>query len=54
MATKQTKEKSTEWNVGQPFTFPVIRTRIQPAANQAVDEAMRRSLKGKASRRKKQ
>jgi len=53
MASKQTKEKSTEWNVGQPLTFPVIRTRIQRAANRAVDEAMRGSLKGKASRRKK-
>jgi len=53
MASKQIKKKPSEWNVGQPLTFPVIRPRIQRAANRAVDEAMRGSLKGKASRRKK-
>jgi hypothetical protein len=53
MAKKQTKQKSTEWNVGQPLTFPVLRPRIQQAANQAVDEAIRGSFNGTRPKRKK-
>jgi len=52
MATKQKKEKATEWNVGQPINFPVIRPRIQRSANEAEDEAIK-PFQGKLSKRKK-
>jgi hypothetical protein len=53
MVSKHRKEKTTEWNVGQPLTFPVIRPRIQRAANEAMDEAIKGPFQGKLSKRKK-
>jgi hypothetical protein len=53
MTRKKTKQKSTEWNVGQPLTFPVIRSRIQQAANRAVDEAIGAPFSSNRSKRKK-
>jgi hypothetical protein len=53
MANKHRKEKATQWNVGQPLTFPVIRPPIQRAANEAMDEAIRGPFQGKSSKRKK-
>jgi len=52
MATKQRKEKATEWNVGQRLMFPVIRPAIQRAANEAMDEAIKGPFQGKLSKLK--
>jgi hypothetical protein len=53
MTRKQAKEKPTPWNIGQPLMFPLIRSNIQRAANQAVDEAMGGPFQNKRSKRKK-
>jgi hypothetical protein len=53
MVGKHRKQKATEWNVGQPLTFPVIRPRIQRTANETMDEAIRGPFQGKSSKRKK-
>jgi hypothetical protein len=53
MVSKHTKEKTTGGMSVNHSTFPVIRPRIQRAANEAVDEAIRGPFQGKSSKRKK-
>jgi len=53
MERKQTKEKPTPWNVGQPLTFPVIRANIQRENLEPCMIPSRESFHGKQAKRKK-
>jgi hypothetical protein len=50
--SKSARNRSTEWNVGQPLAFP-NNGNFERAAREAVDEALRGPFKTKGSKRKK-
>ena len=50
--SKAARNRSTEWNVGQPLAFPNNGS-FERAAREAVDEALKGPFKTKVHKRKK-